>query len=58
MKEKVKDISEEKLDEINGGVYKYKTICASCGYETPVPFPPIPGRAVYCVECWNKMNNI
>ena len=56
MEEKVKEITEENLDEISGGEYKYKTICAGCGYETSVPFPPIPNRAVYCPECWKEMN--
>ena len=30
--------------------------CASCGGEAKVPFEPKEGRAVYCSECFAKMN--
>ncbi len=29
----------------------FRVICSSCGKETKVPFPPEPGRPVYCKEC-------
>ena len=67
MKDRIIDISEDSIDKISGGdsrnqlsygpeSYKYKAICASCGMETPVPFPPKEGRPIYCVECFRKMN--
>lgn len=30
----------------------YKTVCASCGQETTVPFEPTGERPVYCRECF------
>lgn len=32
----------------------YKIICADCGKEGTVPFPPKEGRPAYCGECWPK----
>ena len=34
----------------------YTAVCASCGKEARVPFEPKEGRAVYCSECFAKMN--
>lgn len=29
----------------------YRVLCSNCNKETKVPFPPEPGRPVYCKEC-------
>lgn len=34
----------------------YTGVCASCGGEAKVPFEPKEGRAVYCSECYAKLN--
>ena len=39
------------------GAREYHTaVCASCGGEAKVPFEPKEGRAVYCSDCFAKMN--
>jgi len=30
----------------------HTAVCADCGTETQVPFAPVPGRAVYCRNCY------
>ena len=35
----------------------FKTICASCGQETTVPFEPTGDRPVYCRECFQARRN-
>ncbi len=30
----------------------HAAICAGCGVETEVPFKPVDGRPVYCMECF------
>lgn len=30
----------------------YSAVCAQCGAETKVPFKPVDGRPVYCMECF------
>ncbi len=32
----------------------YTAVCAECGAETQVPFKPVEGRPVYCLECYQK----
>lgn len=32
----------------------FSAICAECGDETQVPFRPVEGRPVYCMECFRK----
>lgn len=31
---------------------KYTIVCNACGQEATVPFEPIPGRAIYCPNCY------
>ena len=33
----------------------YPAVCAACGKECEVPFPPRGDRPVYCSECFTKM---
>jgi len=33
----------------------FTAVCAECGAETQVPFRPVDGRPVYCMECFQKM---
>ncbi len=33
----------------------FPAICAQCGKNTEVPFPPREGRPVYCSECYNTV---
>lgn len=30
----------------------YDAVCSKCGAQTQVPFKPIPGKEVYCKECF------
>lgn len=39
----------------SSGAGKFPAVCSSCGKETMVPFEPIPGRPVYCLDCLNKI---
>jgi len=32
----------------------YAAKCSTCGKDTQVPFEPIPGRPVYCYDCFHK----
>lgn len=32
----------------------YEAVCSKCGAQTQVPFKPIPGKEVYCKECFAK----
>lgn len=32
----------------------FAAVCAGCGVETEVPFRPVEGRPVYCMECFQK----
>ncbi|ABI67588.1 zinc-ribbon domain containing protein [Syntrophomonas wolfei] len=32
----------------------FAAVCAGCGAETEVPFRPVEGRPVYCMECFQK----
>jgi CxxC-x17-CxxC domain-containing protein len=48
----------------NGGNFRsredrpmFKTICASCGQETTVPFEPSGDRPVYCRDCFQARRN-
>jgi CxxC-x17-CxxC domain-containing protein len=36
----------------NGARFSYPAVCSGCGRDTEVPFPPRPGRPVYCRECF------
>jgi CxxC-x17-CxxC domain-containing protein len=33
----------------------FQAVCAECGAETEVPFRPVDGRPVYCMDCFQKM---
>lgn len=35
-----------------GGSNGYPAVCADCGKETLIPFPPRRGRPVYCRDCF------
>ncbi len=37
------------------GKQSYDIKCTLCGKEAKVPFEPIPGRPVYCPECYGKI---
>ncbi len=37
------------------GIMRYPIVCSSCGKAATVPFPPIPGKPVYCKECVAKI---
>ncbi|NLB88187.1 MAG: zinc-binding protein [Syntrophomonadaceae bacterium] len=32
----------------------YEAVCAECGAETKVPFKPVEGRPVYCLDCFQQ----
>ncbi|NLG33681.1 MAG: zinc-binding protein [Syntrophomonadaceae bacterium] len=32
----------------------FSAVCAECGADTQVPFRPVEGRPVYCIECFQK----
>ncbi len=32
----------------------YDAVCSKCGAQTQVPFKPVPGREVYCKECFKS----
>jgi CxxC-x17-CxxC domain-containing protein len=36
---------------------KFPAVCSSCGKQTSVPFEPVPGRPVYCLDCLNKIKS-
>lgn len=33
----------------------YDAVCAKCGVQTQVPFKPVPGKEVYCKECFKEV---
>ena len=35
---------------------KYDITCSKCGAASQVPFPPTPGREVFCKDCFRDMN--
>lgn len=35
----------------------YPANCSDCGKDTEVPFPPAPGRAVRCQDCYRKFRD-
>lgn len=35
----------------------YDATCSECGCQTKVPFKPVPGKEVYCRECFMKRQN-
>ena len=35
---------------------RYDITCSKCGAQDSVPFPPTPGRDVYCKNCWREAN--
>lgn len=37
--------------------FMHKATCAECGKECEVPFKPVPGRPVYCSDCFGKRGN-
>ena len=32
----------------------YDAVCSKCGAQTQVPFKPVPGREVFCKECFQS----
>ena len=32
----------------------YDAVCSKCGTQTQVPFKPVPGRDVFCKECFQQ----
>ncbi len=30
----------------------FDAVCAKCGRNTQVPFEPVPGRSIYCKQCY------
>ncbi|MDR1168767.1 MAG: zinc-ribbon domain containing protein [Heliobacteriaceae bacterium] len=32
----------------------YDAVCSKCGVQTQVPFKPMPGKDVYCRDCFTK----
>jgi len=36
----------------------YTAVCAECGVETQVPFKPVDGRPVFCLECFQKRKEV
>ncbi len=32
----------------------FTAVCAECGANTEVPFKPVDGRPVYCLECFQR----
>ena len=45
----------EPVPRRGGGVPRemFDAVCAQCGAETKVPFKPMPGRPVYCRDCYS-----
>ncbi|MBI2121934.1 MAG: hypothetical protein HYT98_02320 [Candidatus Sungbacteria bacterium] len=35
---------------------KYDITCSKCGNQGTVPFPPTPGRDVFCRDCFRQNN--
>ena len=35
----------------------YDAVCSKCGAQTQVPFKPVPGREVFCKECFQKLSS-
>ena len=33
----------------------YDAVCSQCGAQTQVPFKPVPGREVYCKDCFAQI---
>ncbi len=38
----------------NGPRFAYPAICTACSRDTEVPFPPRPGRPVFCRDCFDS----
>ncbi len=36
----------------------YEAVCSKCGAQTQVPFKPIPGKEVYCKDCFSKEQEV
>ena len=34
----------------------YDAVCSKCGVQTQVPFKPIPGKEVYCKDCFSAIH--
>ena len=35
----------------------YDAVCSKCGAQTQVPFKPVPGREIFCKECFQNLKN-
>ena len=33
----------------------FDAVCSKCGVQTQVPFKPVPGREVYCKDCFKEI---
>lgn len=33
----------------------YDAVCSKCGVQTQVPFKPVPGKEVYCRDCFKEV---
>lgn len=33
----------------------YDAVCSKCGTQTQVPFKPVPGREVFCRDCFKEL---
>lgn len=40
-----------------GRPFMHKATCAECGKEAEVPFKPVPGRPIYCSNCFENRGN-
>ena len=36
----------------------FDAVCSSCGSQTQVPFQPVPGRPVYCRNCYESRRRV
>lgn len=50
-----KDCRQSRKRSIRGSKEMFEIVCASCGKVDKVPFEPKQDRAVYCSECFAKM---
>ena len=47
---------EESTRDENGERIFHEIVCDGCGKETQIPFKPIPGKPVFCKECYASTN--
>ncbi|MDD4802942.1 MAG: zinc-ribbon domain containing protein [Syntrophomonas sp.] len=50
-----KDCRQNRRNNSNRGPREmFTAVCAECGANTEVPFKPVDGRPVFCLECFQK----